>query len=67
MTRDESKQLYEDYRNKAKQLAAEGTDDELQLSVVQYANVQLCEDGAFVECQVWIPKGLLTPPKKMNP
>jgi hypothetical protein len=55
LTHDQIKALYLAYREKAKQLVS---GSEL-LSVSDHANVQLCEEGAFVECHLWVSKEAL--------
>lgn len=57
LTHDETKRLYLAYRETATQMIAAGDlIDSARLSVNDHANVQICEEGAFVELHVWIPK-----------
>ena len=60
---DKSKELYLSYRDKAKELYNEFSAVEAkvqrQLSVPLNANVVICEDGAFVEAVVWVPRSKL--------
>lgn len=41
------------YREAAAALMPDG------MTISPYANVQVCEGGAFVEAQVWVPEELL--------
>ena len=65
MTHDETKRLYLQYRDRARELYSRGAlfhgeqhdTNEIGESVTVgvHAHVQLCEDGAFVEAIVWVP------------
>lgn len=57
MTHEEAKRLYLAYRAKAKEMIAKIEGE--RLTVSNHANVQMTEDGAFVECTVWVPKEVL--------
>lgn len=61
MTRDETKRLYKAYCERARDIVKVGDEHfrELSITVEEGANVQMTEDGAFVECHVWVPKELL--------
>ena len=53
MDHHETKRLYLAYRAKARELFE---DDDKWIKVSDHANVQMTEDGAFVEAVVWVPK-----------
>jgi len=48
-TRDQQKQRYHDFRAAAKRLAVGAG-----VVVPDYATVQMCEGGAFVEATIWV-------------
>lgn len=57
MTHDETKRLYLAYREKARELFQDvGWVESEHIQVSKEANVQIGEDGAFVECIVWVGK-----------
>ena len=57
MNREDTKRLYLAYRERAQLLCKLAPHlPDLYLSTSPHANVQLCEDGAFVEAVIWIPK-----------
>lgn len=61
MDRDELKQQYLAYRDRARTIIRDG-DERLprpEITVSEHANVHPMDDGAFVECVVWVPKSLL--------
>lgn len=59
MTHDETKNAYLAYREKAREMLSDILIEGEHVKVSQHANVQIAEDGAFVECTVWVPKGKL--------
>ena len=61
MDHHETKRLYLAYRAKARELFEERIHfmpcpSDKWIKVSEHANVQMTEDGAFVEATVWIPK-----------
>ena len=52
-----TKEEYLAYREKAKEMIRMM---DSSLRVTEHANVQPAEDGAFVECVIWIPKELIS-------
>lgn len=51
------KQVRQEYRDRAKRMYEDvGMVDSEHIRVMEYANVQLVEGGAFVECVVWVPE-----------
>jgi hypothetical protein len=66
---DKSKEIYKAYRDRARDLyetAAVSHDPHYiheSISVPQFANVQIVENGAFVEAIVWVPKEKLDVPR----
>ncbi len=48
-----TKEQYQNYRETAREILA---DNSHGVTVSEHANVQVCEDGAFVECVVWVDK-----------
>ena len=56
VTHDEVKALYLAYRAKAKEISIIGPILPTQISIQEYANVQMTEKGAWVEAHVWVPK-----------
>lgn len=65
MTHDELKQQYLRYRERARELYEEAAVlhephyVHRSITVSLNANVQMCEDGAFVEAVVWVPRDKL--------
>lgn len=57
MTHEESKHLYLAYREKAREVIKSVS--HIDLDIAQTANVQMTENGAFVECTVWVSKDAL--------
>lgn len=67
MPRDEQKRTYRAYRERARDLfekfGVDGDGDIIKVvRIAEYANVQLCQDGAYVEAVVWVPASALLPP-----
>ena len=57
MTHHDTKRLYLAYRAKARELYEDvGLVESAHVHVSDHANVQMTEDGAFVEVTVWVPK-----------
>jgi hypothetical protein len=66
---DRSKATYDRYRSRARDVYSHvavthgerfGTNTiHVEIKVPEHANVQLCEDGAFVEAIVWVPKATM--------
>jgi hypothetical protein len=56
LSHQESKDLYLRYRKVAQDLTRSCNP---VISVSQHANVQMIEDGAYVESLIWIPKEAL--------
>jgi hypothetical protein len=69
---DNSKETYLQYRIRARELYERGavfhgesfgTNEVVEsISVPEHANVQVCDEGAFVEAIVWVPKNKLQRP-----
>lgn len=59
-TYDEQKRLRTAYRAKAREMYEDvGRQETEYIKVPEHANVQIVEDGAFIECVVWVPKEAL--------
>ena len=57
LTHKESKERYLRYRVVARNLFEDvGKIESKHIKIPIHANVQMCEDGAFVDAVVWIPK-----------
>lgn len=55
-----AKQQFQAYREQAKQLYQDvGRVESEHIHIPDYANVQITEDGGFVDVVVWVPKKVL--------
>ena len=56
LTRDEEKERYHAYRQRARELFEDvGPVDSSNIHVEENATVQMVESGAFVEAILWVP------------
>lgn len=56
LTHAEEARLIDRYREIAKSVSARFGNTSNPVNVNNYGSVQIVEDGAFVECTIWIPK-----------
>lgn len=56
MTHKETARLIDKYREIAEKIILQFGDTSNPVTPNKYGAVQICDEGAFVECMIWIPK-----------